>query len=180
MQENEEFYDLEKEKQDIRKIRYNLQNTPMEIGQRLELLNILRYKEGLKEEYLGEEKVKCNSDNTALVYNESVKIGIVITMHINEAIKNEKDLEKQQHLYEIMQETYYYLARYLFEYYLFAIEFGIPPEKQFIAPRTSVLNEVAKKYSLFYYRTDRPIMTVSMPQGTRKNSDTDKNFYRGQ
>lgn len=164
MQENEEFYDLEKEKQDISKIRYNLKNTEMQDFQRMQLLNILRYKEGLKEDYLGQEKVKCNSDNTALEYNESIKIGIVITMHINEIIKNEKDLEKQKQMYEMMQETYYYLARYLFEYYLFAIEFGIPPEKQFIAPRTSVLNEVAKKYSLFYYRTDRPIMTVSMPQ----------------
>ena len=69
-----------------------------------------------------------------------------------------------------MQETYYYLARYLFEYYLPALEFGIPPEKQFIAPRTSVLNKLAKEYTKFYYRTDRPVMTVSMPQGTGKTA----------
>jgi len=168
MQENEENYNYEKELQDIRKIRYNLQNTPMELPQRLELLNILRYKEGLKEEYLGQEKVKCNEDNTALVYNESVKVGIVVTMHVNEAIQKAPELETKKKLYEVMQETYYYLARYLFEYYLVALEFGIPPEKQFLAPRTMVLNEIAKKYSLFYYRTDRPIMTVSMPQGTGK------------
>ena len=171
MKENEKNYDYEKEKRDIAKIRYNLQNTPMEIAQRLQLLNILRYKEGLKEDYLKQEKVVCNSNNTALIYNESVKIAIVITMHINEAIQKESDLEKQKDLYEIMQETYYFLARYLFEYYLVALEFGIPPEKQFLAPRTMVLNEVAKKYSLFYYRTDRPVMTVSMPQRNWKNRD---------
>ena len=164
----QEDYNYEKELQDIRKIRYNLQEMPMDITQRLVLLNILRYKEGLKEDYLKQEKVKANSDNTALEYNESVKIGIVITMHINQAIQNAEDLEIKQKLYEIMQETYYFLARYLFEYYLVALEFGIPPEKQFLAPRTMVLNDIAKKYSLFYYRTDRPIMTVSMPQGTGK------------
>jgi hypothetical protein len=164
MQENENNYDFEKEKQDIKKIRYNLQNTPMDVAQRLELLNILRYKEGLKEDYLGEIKVKCNENNTALEYNESIKVGIAITMHINQAIIEAEELETKKKLYEVMQETYYYLARYLFEYYLVALEFGIPPDKQFIAPRAMVLNDIAKKYSLFYYRTDRPIMTVSMPQ----------------
>lgn len=176
MQEN---YDYEKEKQDMRKIRYNLQNTPMELSQRLELLNILRYKEGLKEEHLKQDKVVCNSDNTALIYSESVKVGIVVTMHINEAIQKAESLELKQKLYEIMQETYYYLGRYLFEYYLVALEFGIPPEKQFLAPRTMVLNEVAKKYSLFYYRTDRPVMTVSMPQRNWKNRDRQKIFKLG-
>ena len=50
---------------------------------------------------------------------------------------------------EIMKNNYYYLAGYLFSYYAVAIEFGIAPEKQFLAPRTSVLGPIAKKLERF-------------------------------
>lgn len=132
------------------------------------MLNLLRYDLSLIEDRDKVEKVKYNYETKRLEFSESIEIGIAISLRINEVIRGESELSKQQELYKCMQEVYYYLARYLFEYYLPAMEFGIPPEKQFIAPRTSVLNRIAKEMSKFYYRTDRPIMTLSMPQGTGK------------
>lgn len=164
----EESQDYVKIEGDIRKIRYNLENTKMEISRRLLLLNILRYYTSLIEDRDKVEKVVYNEEEKKLDYAESIEIGIAIALNINDAIRNESDLGKQQELYKAMKETYYYLARYLFEYYLPAMEFGIAPEKQFIAPRTMVLNRIAKEMSKFYYRKDRPIMTLSMPQGTGK------------
>lgn len=132
------------------------------------MLNVLRYDMSLIEERDKVEKVKYNYFTKRLEYSESIEIGIAISLKINEVIKEEKELSRQQELYRCMQETYYYLARYLFEYYLPTMEFGIMPEKQFIAPRTVVLNKIAREMTKFYYRTDRPIMTLSMPQGTGK------------
>ena len=160
--------DYEKIEAEIKKIRYNLDVTEMDIGQRLLLLNLLRYDLSLIEDRDKVEKVKYNYKTKKLEFSESIEIGIAISLKINEVIRGESELSKQQELYKCMQEVYYYLARYLFEYYLPAMEFGIAPEKQFIAPRTSVLNRIAKEMSKFYYRTDRPIMTLSMPQGTGK------------
>ena len=163
-----EAIDYERIEGEIKKIRYNLDVTEMEIGQRLLLLNLLRYDLSLVEDRDKIEKVRYNYETKGLEYSESIEIGIAISLRINEVIRGERELSKQQELYKCMQEVYYYLARYLFEYYLPAMEFGIAPEKQFIAPRTSVLNRIAKEMSKFYYRTDRPIMTLSMPQGTGK------------
>lgn len=163
-----EAIDYERIEGEIKKIKYNLDVTEMEIGKRLLLLNLLRYDLSLIEDRDKIEKVRYNYKTKGLEYSESIEIGIAISLKINEVIREEKELSKQQELYKCMQEVYYYLARYLFEYYLPAMEFGIAPEKQFIAPRTSVLNRIAKEMSKFYYRTDRPIMTLSMPQGTGK------------
>lgn len=163
-----EATDYERIEGEIKKIRYNLDVTEMEIGQRLLLLNLLRYDLSLIEDRDKVEKVRYNYETKGLEYSESIEIGIAISLRINEVIREEKELSKQQELYKCMQEVYYYLARYLFEYFLPAMEFGIAPEKQFIAPRTSVLNRIAREMSKFYYRTDRPIMTLSMPQGTGK------------
>ena len=163
-----EVTDYERIEAEIKKIRYNLDVTEMEIGKRLLLLNLLRYDLSLIEDRDKVEKVKYNYKSKKLEFSESIEIGIAISLRINEVIRGESELSKQQELYKCMQEVYYYLARYLFEYYLPAMEFGIAPEKQFIAPRTSVLNRIAKEMSKFYYRTDRPIMTLSMPQGTGK------------
>lgn len=163
-----EVTDYERIEGEIKKIRYNLDATEMGIGQRLLLLNLLRYDLSLIEDRDKVEKVKYNYKTKRLEFSESIEIGIAISLRINEVIRGESELSKQQELYKCMQEVYYYLARYLFEYYLPAMEFGIAPEKQFIAPRTSVLNRIAKEMSKFYYRTDRPIMTLSMPQGTGK------------
>ena len=160
--------DYERIESEIKKIRYNLENTEMEIWQRLMVLNVLRYDVSLIEDRDKVEKVKYNYETKRLEYSESIEIGIAISLRINDVIREERELERQKELYKSMQETYYYLGRYLFEYYLPAMEFGIEPSKQFIAPRTSVLNRVAIEMSKFYYREDRPIMTLSMPQGTGK------------
>lgn len=160
--QNEE---LEKIEQEAKKIRYNLNNNKeLTLNQRLLLLNVLRYDVSLLEERDKIIQVWYNVKEKKLEYSESVQMGIAISLHINDAIRNETDLNAQKELYKAMQETYYYLARHLFEYFLPAMEFGIPPEKQFIAPRTMVLNPIAKELSKFYYRQDRPIMTLSMPQ----------------
>ena len=158
----------EKTEAEIKKIKYNLQNNKeLSIRERLLLLNVLRYDISLIEERDKIEQVWYNGEKKKLEYSESVEIGIAISYNINEAIKSEVDVGVQQELYKAMQETYYYLARHLFEYFLPALEFGIPPEKQFIAPRTMVLNPMAREYSKFYYRKDRPILVASMPQRNR-------------
>lgn len=161
-----EEYEAKKAEND--KIRYNLEHGEIGIVQRLQLLNVLRYNLGLIEDEDKVEKVEYDEIGKRLVYSESVEIGIAISLKINEAIIEAESIEDKQTLYGVMKETYYYLGRYLFEYFLPAMEFGIAPEKQFIAPRTSVLNPIAREMSKFYYRKDRPIMTLSMPQGTGK------------
>jgi len=175
----EEQQDYEKIEKDIKKIEYNLENTEMEVSKRLLLLNVLRYDKSLIEDRDKVCKVEYDYSTKNLKTAESIQIGIAISLNINEAIKEAKDLEVQKQLYQAMKETYYYLARYLFEYYLPAMEFGIAPEKQFIAPRTMVLNPIARELTKFYYRTDRPIMTLSMPQGTRKDRGIKKVYELG-
>jgi hypothetical protein len=176
----EEERNYEQIERDVKKIRYNLENDKgMEISKRLLLLNILRYYTSLIEDRDKIEKVVYNEKEKKLDYAESIEIGIAIALNINEAIRKEEDLGKQKEMYKAMQETYYYLGRYLFEYYLPAMEFGIAPEKQFIAPRTMVLNRIAKEMSKFYYRKDRPIMTLSMPQRNRKNSHFNEVYELG-
>lgn len=178
----EETIDYERIEAEVRKLEYNLfeAKTPMSTANRLILLNVLRYDLGLIEDRDKVKKVVYNGIKKKLEYSRSVEIGVAISIAINDEIRAAQELEVQQNLYKAMQETYYYLARYLFEYFLPAMEFGIPPEKQFIAPRTCVLNRVAREMSKFYYREDRPIMTLSMPQGTRKRTtfkQQDTNAY---
>lgn len=169
-------YDYEKLEYEVKKIRYNLENTPLDLVTRLLILNVLRYNLSLLEDRDKITKVKYNYETKMLDYSESIQIGIAISININNAIRNEPNFENQQKLFEAMKETYYYLARYLFEYFLPAMEFGIPPEKQFIAPRTCVLNALASEYTKFYYRTDRPVMTVSMPQRNAEKQKLVKDF----
>lgn len=165
----EEEIDYDRLKAEVRKIRYNLFEikTPMSMKNRLKYLNIMRYNLGLIEDKERVKKVQYDYEGKRLKYSESIEIGIAIALAINDEIRAAEG-EEQVELWNVMKETYYYLARYLFEYFLVAMEFGIPAEKQFIAPRTSVLNRVAREMSKFYYREDRPIMTLSMPQGTGK------------
>ena len=117
-----EVTDYERIEGEIKKIRYNLDATEMGIGQRLLLLNLLRYDLSLIEDRDKVEKVKYNYTTKRLEFSESIEIGIAISLRINEVIRGESELSKQQELYKCMQEVYYYLARYLFEYYLPAME----------------------------------------------------------
>lgn len=132
---------------------------------RAEKLSLLRY-------YLAQiedekEKVKYDYSIDNLKYAESLKIAIFLTQEIENLIVREETLENKIKLNEIMKQQYYYLAKYLYSYFAIAMEFGIPKEKQFLAPRTCVLYYVNWELTKFYYK-DRAVMTISMPQGTGK------------
>ena len=122
--------------------------------------------------YLGEqekeeEKVKYNKEFNDLDLSESIEIGKEIIQLIAKELQSGKlDIAKMQELHKLMKDNFYYLARYLFSYYLIAIEFGIPKEKQFYAPRDMVLGKIAKRLDVFYYKP-RAVLALNMPQGTR-------------
>lgn len=131
---------------------------------KIKQLDALRYfyKENEKEE----EKVVYNEEKDELEYSNSIKIAIEITKLVPKVIKFIDNNNKTDAVL-IMKNNYYYLSAYLFEYYVIAIEFGISPEKQFYAPRTSVLGPISKELTKFYYKP-KAVMTISMPQGTGK------------
>ncbi len=149
----------------IKKLRSQLK-LDMSNELRIEKLNLLRYYLGLEE--AEKEKVKYDEGSKELEYSDSIRISMYLIGEINKEIINSNDIEYQKKMLELLKSQYFYLARYLFEYYLVALEWGIPNEKQFIAPRTMVLNNIAKRLSRFYYRQDRAVLTLSMPQGTGK------------
>lgn len=126
--------------------------------QKIKQMDALRYfyEQNEKEK----EKIQYDSEKDELIHSKSIKKAIEITQIVPKMLKY---IENKEDAIEIMTNNYYYLARYLFSYYLVAIEFGIPPEKQFLAPRTSVLIPIAKKLEKFYYKP-KAVMTVSMPQ----------------
>lgn len=128
--------------------------------EKIKQLDALRYfyKENEKEE----EKIIYDKENDELIYCDSIKVGIQITKLVPKVLKYIEE-DKKAEAVTIMKNNYYYLSAYLFEYYVVAIEFGIPPEKQFYAPRTSVLGPISKKLTKFYYKPSA-IMTISMPQ----------------
>ena len=140
--------------------------------EKIKQLDALRYfyKENEKEE----ERVIYNKEKDELEYSNSIKIAIEITKIVPKVLKEIEDNKKIEAI-QIMQNNYYYLAAYLFSYYMVAIEFGIPPEKQFFAPRTSVLGPISKKLEKFYYKP-KAVMTISMPQGTGKEQPLSSNI----
>ncbi len=142
---------------------------------RIEKLNLLRYYLGEKEKDEKVIKVEYVEEKDNLKYSESVEISIILSERLNQMIMlNKNDYKLIEKLYQILQENYYYLARYLFNYFAVAMEFGIEKSKQFLAPRTCVLNYVNWELTKFYYK-DRAVMTISMPQGTGK-TETGKRF----
>lgn len=131
---------------------------------KIQELDALRY--FYKENEDERERVKYDKENNRLILSDSLKIGQRIIEYIGKNIDKFKDTERAEAI-KILQNNYYYLGRYLFSYYLVAIEFGIMPEKQFLAPRTSVLMPIAKKLEKFYYKP-KAIEVIAMPQGTGK------------
>ena len=132
--------------------------------QKIKLMDTLRY--FYKENEKDKDRVVYKAESDSLEYSKSINIAIEITKLVPQVLdKIEED--KKSEIVTIMQNNYYYLAGYLFSYYVIAIEFGIPPEKQFFAPRTSVLGPISKKLDKFYYKP-KAVMTISMPQGTGK------------
>lgn len=144
---------------EIKKIKHHL-SYEKDYYQKVKQLDALRYfyKENEKEE----ERVIYNKEKDELEYSNSIKIAIEITKIVPKVLKEIEDNKKIEAI-QVMQNNYYYLAAYLFSYYMVAIEFGIPPEKQFFAPRTSVLGPISKKLEKFYYKP-KAVMTISMPQ----------------
>lgn len=132
--------------------------------QKIKLMDALRY--FYKENEKDKDRVVYKAESDSLEYSKSINIAIEITKLVPQVLdKIEED--KKSEVVTIMKNNYYYLAGYLFSYYVVAIEFGIPPEKQFFAPRTSVLGPISKKLDKFYYKP-KAVMTISMPQGTGK------------
>ena len=158
----------------IAKIRASLEEENVDNYTIIRRKALLRY-------YLGEqedekEKVKYNKEFNSLDLSESIKIAKEVINKIAEELqKGELDLAKMQELHKLMKDNFYYLARYLFSYYLIAIEFGIPKEKQFYAPRDMVLGRIAKRLDVFYYKP-KAVLALNMPQGVRKNRNSVKDL----
>lgn len=131
---------------------------------KIEELDALRY--FYKENETEKDKVKYDEEKDELILSDSIKIGKRVIEYIGKVLDQLNDEERTKAI-TILQNNYYYLSRYLFSYYLVAIEFGIMPEKQFLAPRTSVLMPIARKLEKFYYKP-RAIEVIAMPQGTGK------------
>lgn len=168
----EEQINIEEVKKNIGILREQLQQKLPNLL-RAEKLNLLRYYLSLTEDE--NDKVKYDYIKDNLIYSESLKIAIFLSQQVELLIKQEKELENQLKLNEIMKQQYYYLGRYLYSYFAIAMEFGIPKEKQFLAPRTCVLYYINWELTKFYYR-DRAVMTISMPQGTGKEQPLSSNI----
>lgn len=139
---------------------------------KIEELDALRY--FYKENETEKDKVKYDAEKDELILSNSLKVGQKLIDYISKNINKLKDDERNKAV-TILQNNYYYLAKYLFSYYLVAIEFGIPAEKQFLAPRTSVLIPIAKKLEKFYYKS-KAIAVIAMPQGTGKEQPLSSNI----
>lgn len=152
--------------ENIKKIRASLQEEGIDNYTLIRRKALLRYYLGKEEKE--EDKVIYNKERNELDLSESLSLGKEVIKEIAEELqKNELDIAKMQELNKLMKDNFYYLARYLFSYYLIAIEFGIPKEKQFYAPRDMVLGKIAKRLDIFYYKP-RAILALNMPQGTGK------------
>lgn len=155
--------------EEIKTLRSQLE-LDMDDVMRIEKLNLLRYYLSEKEKNEKVTKVEYNEEKDNLQYSESIRIAIILSERLNEMIMlNKDDYKLIEKLYKILQENYYYLARYLFNYFAVAMEFGIEKSKQFLAPRTCVLNYINWELTKFYYK-DRAVMTISMPQRNWKGT----------
>lgn len=132
--------------------------------QKIKLMDTLRY--FYKENEKDKDRVVYKAESDSLEYSKSINIAIEITKLVPQVLDKVEE-DKKSEVVTIMKNNYYYLSGYLFSYYVVAIEFGISPEKQFFAPRTSVLGPISKKLDKFYYKP-KAVMTISMPQGTGK------------
>ena len=135
---------------------------------RIRRVALLRYYLGKQEEE--KTKVIYDKSNNELILSESLKMSEQLIKDIADELRYNGEkigLDKMQELNKLMKDNFYYLSRYLFSYYLIAIEFGIPKEKQFYAPRDMVLGPIAKRLDVFYYKP-RAVLALNMPQGTGK------------
>ena len=144
---------------------------------RVQKLNLLRYYLSKNEDENKVTKVEYVEEKDNLKYSESIRIAIILSERLNEMIMlNKNDVKLIEELYRILQENYYYLAKYLFNYFAVAMEFGIEKSKQFLAPRTCVLNYINWELTKFYYK-DRAVMTISMPQRNTEKQRVVKDLW---
>lgn len=144
---------------------------------RVQKLNLLRYYLSKNEDENKITKVEYVEEKDNLRYSESIRIAIILSERLNEMIMlNKNDVKLIEELYRILQENYYYLAKYLFNYFAVAMEFGIEKSKQFLAPRTCVLNYINWELTKFYYK-DRAVMTISMPQRNTEKQRVVKDLW---
>lgn len=157
---------------EIKKIKHHL-SYEKDYYQKVKQLDALRF--FYKENEEDKDRIVYNSEKDELEYSNSIKVAIQITQLVPKILKFVDNPNQKQEIVTIMKNNYYYLAGYLFSYYVIAIEFGIPPEKQFFAPRTSVLGPISRKLDKFYYKP-KAVMTISMPQGTGKEQPLSSNI----
>ena len=157
---------------EIKKIKHHL-SYEKDYYQKVKQLDALRFFYKENEKY--KDRIIYNSEKDELEYSNSIKVAIQITQLVPKVLKFVDNPNQKQEIVTIMKNNYYYLAGYLFSYYVIAIEFGIPPEKQFFAPRTSVLGPISRKLDKFYYKP-KAVMTISMPQGTGKEQPLSSNI----
>lgn len=150
----------------ISKVRASLKEEGIDNYTLIRRKALLRYYLGEQEEE--KKKVIYNKENNNLDLSESLELGKEVIQDIAKELQNgELDIARMQELHKLMKDNFYYLSRYLFSYYLVAIEFGIPKEKQFYAPRDMVLGKIARRLDIFYYKP-KAILALNMPQGTGK------------
>lgn len=140
---------------------------------------LLRYYLGKEEEE--RKKVTYDKGSNELILSESLEIAKELIKEIAKELQiNGKKigLEKMQELNKLMKDNFYYLSRYLFSYYLISIEFGIPKEKQFYAPRDMVLGPIAKRLDVFYYKP-KAVLALNMPQGVREDRNWQEVYELG-
>lgn len=159
--------DKKEEESDIAKLRRGIEQEGIDRFTRIRRMALLRHLLSEKEEE--KEKVKYNRGRNELDCSESIELGKeILSLIAKELRENEQlEIEQMRELDKLMRDNYYYLARYLFSYFLIAIEFGIDKEKQFYAPRDMVLGKIAKRLDVFYYKP-KGILALNMPQGTGK------------
>ena len=152
----------------ISKVRASLKEEGIDNYTLIRRKALLRYYLGEQEEE--KKKVIYNKNNNNLELSESLELGKEVIQDIAKELQNgELDIARMQELHKLMKDNFYYLSRYLFSYYLIAIEFGIPKEKQFYAPRDMVLGKIARRLDIFYYKP-RAVLALNMPQGTRQRT----------
>ena len=157
---------MEEYEGNIEKLRNSL-NEKVDNYTKIRRMALLRHYLGKSENE--RDKVRYNKKTNSLILSESLKLGEKVIKEIAIELQNNSnlELEKMQELNKLMKDNFYYLSRYLFSYYLISIEFGIPKDKQFYAPRDMVLGKIAKRLDVFYYKP-RGVLALNMPQGTGK------------
>lgn len=152
--------------EEVEKLRKGIAQEGIDRFTKIRRMAVLRHILGEEEEERG--KVKYNGSNE-LECSESIELGKEVLTLIGKELRENKelDIEQMKELDKLMRDNYYYLARYLFSYFLIAIEFGIEKEKQFYAPRDMVLSKIAKRLDVFYYKP-KGILALNMPQRNRE------------